>query len=175
MSNKDNDNYKMYKIKNKQKLMSSMTKKLAKYKRLFLLSICVFTFLSSQAEVMAQNELINIKLSNVTVAEAVKAVEKQTIFKFVYNNTDINASNKVSLNAVDESIEEIARLIFTGYDVTMRGNNVIIRKNLDSNQNTNRIVTGTVVDASNGETLIGVNIVIKGTTQGVVTDFDGNY
>lgn len=175
MSNKDNDNYKMYKIKNKQKLMSSMTKKLTKYKRLFLLSICVFTFLSSQAEVMAQNELINIKLSNVTVAEAVKAVEKQTIFKFVYNNTDINASNKVSLNAVDESIEEIARLIFTGYDVTMRGNNVIIRKNLDSNQNTNRIVTGTVVDASNGETLIGVNIVIKGTTQGVVTDFDGNY
>lgn len=44
----------------------------------------------------------------------------------------------------------------------------------ESNQQ-KRTITGTVVDAANGETLIGVNIVIKGTTQGVVSDFDGNY
>lgn len=44
----------------------------------------------------------------------------------------------------------------------------------ESNQQ-KRTITGTVVDATNGETLIGVNIVIKGTTQGVISDFDGNY
>lgn len=35
--------------------------------------------------------------------------------------------------------------------------------------------TGTVSDAESGEPLIGVNILIKGTSTGTVTDFDGNY
>ncbi len=35
-------------------------------------------------------------------------------------------------------------------------------------------VTGTIM-APSGETIIGANILIKGTTRGVVTDIDGNY
>ena len=35
-------------------------------------------------------------------------------------------------------------------------------------------VSGTVVDGQ-GETLIGVNVLVKGTTTGTVTDFDGRY
>jgi TonB-linked SusC/RagA family outer membrane protein len=36
-------------------------------------------------------------------------------------------------------------------------------------------VKGNITDATNGEPLIGVNILIKGTSTGTVTDFDGNY
>ncbi|PID69077.1 MAG: hypothetical protein CR989_03670, partial [Flavobacteriales bacterium] len=36
-------------------------------------------------------------------------------------------------------------------------------------------ITGTVTDASDGTSLPGVNVVEKGTTNGVTTDFDGNY
>ena len=36
-------------------------------------------------------------------------------------------------------------------------------------------VTGTVKDASTGETLIGVNVSVKGTTSGSITDIDGKY
>jgi TonB-linked SusC/RagA family outer membrane protein len=36
-------------------------------------------------------------------------------------------------------------------------------------------VTGTVTDASDGTTLPGASVVVKGTTQGTVTDVDGNY
>ncbi|MBC8488987.1 MAG: TonB-dependent receptor [Bacteroidetes bacterium] len=36
-------------------------------------------------------------------------------------------------------------------------------------------VTGTVTDASDGQTLPGVTILIKGTTIGTTTDVDGNY
>ncbi|GAA4839384.1 SusC/RagA family TonB-linked outer membrane protein [Algivirga pacifica] len=38
-----------------------------------------------------------------------------------------------------------------------------------------RVLSGTVRDAEDNITLIGVNVVIKGTTIGTVTDFDGNY
>lgn len=37
-----------------------------------------------------------------------------------------------------------------------------------------KTLTGTVTDLS-GEPLIGVSIVIKGTTNGTVTDIDGKY
>ncbi|MGE0020167.1 MAG: TonB-dependent receptor [Draconibacterium sp.] len=36
-------------------------------------------------------------------------------------------------------------------------------------------VRGTITDAKSGETLIGVNIIIEGTTTGTITDFDGNF
>ena len=36
-------------------------------------------------------------------------------------------------------------------------------------------VSGTVTDYSNGEPLPGVNIIIKGTTNGTITDIDGAY
>ena len=38
-----------------------------------------------------------------------------------------------------------------------------------------KTITGKVTDASNGEALPGVTIVVKGTTNGTVTNFDGNY
>ena len=38
-----------------------------------------------------------------------------------------------------------------------------------------RTVTGTVTGASDGEPLYGVSVMIKGTSNGVSTDFDGNY
>ncbi|MBN1415220.1 MAG: TonB-dependent receptor [Bacteroidales bacterium] len=38
-----------------------------------------------------------------------------------------------------------------------------------------RIISGSVSDATTGESLPGVNIIVEGTTSGVVTDIDGKY
>ena len=45
--------------------------------------------------------------------------------------------------------------------------------NVDAVQQTGKI-TGTVVD-NTGESIIGANVIIKGTTVGTITDFDGNF
>ena len=37
------------------------------------------------------------------------------------------------------------------------------------------VVTGNVTESANGEPIPGVSIIIKGTTVGTITDFDGNY
>lgn len=37
------------------------------------------------------------------------------------------------------------------------------------------LVSGTVTDAGNGDVLLGVNIMVVGTTDGTTTDIDGNY
>jgi len=36
-------------------------------------------------------------------------------------------------------------------------------------------INGKVTDALNGEAVVGVNIIIKGTISGTITDIDGNY
>lgn len=39
----------------------------------------------------------------------------------------------------------------------------------------NITVKGTITDGTNGETLIGASVIEKGTTNGVITDYDGNF
>ncbi|NLC04039.1 MAG: SusC/RagA family TonB-linked outer membrane protein, partial [Tissierellia bacterium] len=46
-----------------------------------------------------------------------------------------------------------------------------IEKNIQSDKKT---ITGTILDAY-GESIIGANIIEKGTTNGTITDFDGNF
>lgn len=46
---------------------------------------------------------------------------------------------------------------------------------LRANPNQDRSLSGMVTSASDGEPLIGVSVIVKGTTNGTVTDFDGKY
>jgi len=46
---------------------------------------------------------------------------------------------------------------------------------LASAQNSDGKVSGTVLSETNGEPLIGVSILVKGTTKGTVTDFNGAF
>lgn len=46
---------------------------------------------------------------------------------------------------------------------------------LSAQQSGKRIITGQVVDDENQEPLIGVSVLVVGTTTGTITDFDGNY
>ncbi|MDO5665066.1 MAG: TonB-dependent receptor [Bacteroidia bacterium] len=132
---------------------------------------------------MAQNEKIDLNLHNVTVIEAVKAVERQTTYKFVYSNADVDISRKVNINAVKESIESIAKIIFSGYDITVKGSNVIVTPHKSTNRNTGTqqvsqktlSIKGHVVDEK-GEPLVGVTIIVQGNPSlGTITDIDGNF
>ena len=44
-----------------------------------------------------------------------------------------------------------------------------------SQQSINQKVHGQVIDKMDNTPLIGVSVVVKGTTRGVVTDLEGNY
>ncbi len=91
----------------------------------------------------------------------------------MYNNNDVDVSQIINLNVVDESIEKVARAIFAGYNISVRGNNVIVTRKVSSGSNMNmmqqpkrRNVVGQVVDAQTHETIIGANIRVEGTDRG---------
>ena len=135
--------------------------------------------ISAHLNAMPQSELIELKLNNKTLLEALATVEKLTDYKFVYNNKDVDVTKTVNVDTEFESIEELTNTLLSEYEVSVRGNNIIIAKKAVSvasvNQAPERNVIGQIVDAQTGETVIGANIWIRESAKGTVTDIDGNF
>lgn len=143
-----------------------------------LLILGVF-LISAHLNGMPQSDLIELKLNNKTLLEALTTVETLTEYKFVYNNKDVDVTKIVSVDSEFESIEEFTSTLLSAYNVAVRGNNVIITKKSEDTasikQTAERNVTGQIVDAQTRETVIGANIWIRESAQGTVTDIDGRF
>src|SRR5690606_12140456 len=77
----------------------------------------------------------------------------------------------------NEKIDDVLEQLFAGTDVayTVTDRKIILAPSfLSENVQQQKSITGTVTD-EDGQPLPGVTVVIKGTTQGTVTNIDGNY
>lgn len=126
----------------------------------------------------AYSQDISLKINNVTVKEAMERVKKDTGYSFVFSSKDVNTSQRVSVSVSDASIEEVIKQILKGQqglDYEIQGKKIVLRKTVSSSASQDKkTVSGKVVDA-NGEPVIGATIMEKGTTNGTITDFDGNF
>lgn len=128
----------------------------------------------------AYSQDISLKINNVTVKEAMERVKKDTGYSFVFSSKDVNTSKRVSVSVSDASIEEVIKQILKGQqglDYEIQGKKIVLRKAQPVSNNGNqekKTVSGKVVDA-NGEPVIGATVLEKGTSNGTVTDFDGNF
>jgi TonB-linked SusC/RagA family outer membrane protein len=111
----------------------------------------------------------------------VKQIKSQSKYLFFYND---NLSS-VTLNAVNvkkASIETVLNKLFAGTDIVYKiSDNVIYlsRKVEEKEQSQQKdkkphAVTGCVTD-SKGEPIIGVSVMVKGSSTGAITDINGNY
>ena len=132
-----------------------------------------------QAKVWSQTELLELKVNNVTMVEAVKALQEKTQLKFVFNVEELQ-KYRVDLQIEDKTLEEALDLLFEGkplkYEITSE--HVIISQaepKPAAPQVPEEVeVKGVVVDI-NGVALPGVTILLKGTTLGTATDIDGRF
>ncbi|MDR1331106.1 MAG: TonB-dependent receptor [Tannerella sp.] len=141
-----------------------------------LLTACVS--LAFAAEASPQTARVNIRVDNRPARTVIDQIESQTDYLFVYNHENVDVSRHVSLHASNTPVAEVLAQVFGQSDViyAMEGNNILLMKRsepLEPQQNTRRI-TGSVIDEK-GEPIIGANIVEKGTSNGTVTDVDGNF
>lgn len=140
---------------------------------LFLL--CISSAWAEKAN--SQTAKVNILAENMQMKDIISQIESQTDYLFVYNYENVDLSRKMSLKASDIAVAEVLKIIFNNSDVVyaMEGNNILLMKNTtEGKQQTDKRITGKVTD-SKGEAIIGANIVEKGTTNGTVTDMNGNY
>ena len=158
-----------------------LTLKNVRAMKIALILLSAMLFRVSATEVYSQEISINLNMNNSTVKEVLKEIENRSDFTFYYNDEAINANKTVSVNVKNSRILDILTTILPNCDFKVVNKNIIITAKL-TNSRTNSPVTtqqkktisGFIQDV-NGNPIIGANIVVKGTTNGTVTDIEGNF
>lgn len=129
----------------------------------------------------AQTTVLSLNVENKTVREVFNEIERNSEYIFLYNDNAININRKVSLTANSLTIDKILDKLFSGTanTYTIDDRQIYIARKATTpvaapQQNPGWQLTGTVVD-NFGDPVIGANILIKGTTTGVITDIDGHF
>lgn len=123
---------------------------------------------------------ISISQQAGTFSDIINAVKTQTDYQFFYEDSlgdlEVNA-----IEVTNASIKEVLDKILAGKGVIYKIEDKIIYLSSDEakepaqkDPKKPRTIKGSVTDKS-GEPLIGVAVTVKGSTSGVITDFDGNY
>lgn len=126
--------------------------------------------------VNSQSLRVNIHANQKQAKEVIKQIEEQTDYLFVYNHDKVNLNNTVTIQANNETVAEVLNQMFTGTDIVyaMQGNNILLMHRNDKDLQQDRILRGTIID-TDGTPIIGANVVIKGSSNGTISDFDGHF
>jgi len=154
-----------------------------------IMKISVFLFIAGVIGMYASNSysqttLLSLDLRETTVGEVLTNIEDQSEFVFLYSNKLVDVNRKVNLRAKNKPVSNILDHLFADTDVRyvvfdrqiILSPEEMLKKTIEQQNAPPQeiVVTGKVTD-EDGNTLPGVNIVIKGTITGTISDADGNY
>ncbi len=129
-------------------------------------------------EILSQKILeqkISVDLQDVDIRSALKSIEETASVYFTYRPSIISEISTVSIKAEDERLDRVLENIFSPYSISYKvygDNNLVL--SIDPIELEEKIITGVITDNS-GEALIGANVLVKGTSIGTTTDFNGAY
>lgn len=137
----------------------------------------VASLLSTTATASAQR--VSIALNNAKVEKALAAITDQTGLSIAYSGQVVDLTRKVTLHFTNAELtlvlDKLGEGTSLGYEV--KNGKIYLFDNQSNkalSEQEPKKVTGVVTD-SKGEPIIGANVVEKGTTNGTVTDLDGNF
>ena len=149
--------------------------------RLFLF-LMILGVLQSTASV-SQTKRFSLNEKNISVRDVLKQIENQSEFRFFYEEDKLNVDDKLTISTSNSTIQEVLDQLSkqTGIEYRMMENNFVVLKSKSSNESDssiavqqNKTISGKVTDSS-GAPLPGVTVMIKGTTNGTITNADGKY
>lgn len=125
---------------------------------------------------------VRIDEESVTLGQFFKIIEKQTPFTFLYDSERINFDTEVTFTKNVGSVESYLAQISYQSNLRFRqvNNGIDVKVGPQSPEDTNSdkaedvVVSGTVLDET-GTPIPGVTIIVKGTTNGTVSDVDGKF
>ncbi len=147
-----------------------------KFLRVMKLSVILTCVLSANlmASVYSQHARFDLNINDQSIRNVLKTIEDKSEFRFFYNDGFADLDKKLTFDVTDKSIEELMSLVLSNTAVSykvMDNNFIVITPKELAKQHQ---ITGVVTDKK-GTPLPGVNVVIKGTTIGVVTGTNGEY
>ncbi len=145
---------------------------------LFLLISATCAFAN---ESYSQTKTLNLSMEKATVKEVLSKIEDQSEFYFMYSSKFIDVDREVSVNVKDKKIETVLDLLFarTNVNYTIKDKFIVLTTSELSGSGMfsaakQKPISGKVAD-SYGFPLPGVSVIVKGTTNGTVTDINGDF
>lgn len=131
----------------------------------------------------SQRTKLTLDLKNVSLEDALKTIEDQSEFFFLYSPKMVDVSRKVDIDLADKDVDFILNQMFTGtgVDYVIKDRQIVITTDemiqpfKKETPQQERTITGVITDAETGETLPGVSVLIKGTLTGTITNMNGQY
>lgn len=163
----------MKKIAPKGLLLSASLKKLLLIMKLAIF-LMVFTVLQTLAgTVKSQTSGLTLNVKQTKVEDILLQIENQSNFVFLYNKDLIDVEKTASISVKNSAVEDVLHLLFEGTNINykMMGRQIVLSPSFSEQQ---KKVTGKVTD-TNGESLPGVAVTVKGTTNGTITSIEGTY
>ncbi|MFN4313838.1 MAG: SusC/RagA family TonB-linked outer membrane protein [Chitinophagaceae bacterium] len=120
---------------------------------------------------------INLKAKKTEISGVLRAIEKQTNYRFLYNNNLPDIREKISIDVKNAELTEVLDVILqkTSLLYQAMGNNlIVIKENPSAIERVDVVVRG-VVTGEGGLPLAGASVVVKGTTIGTTTNNDGAF
>jgi TonB-linked SusC/RagA family outer membrane protein len=145
---------------------------------LFMKLTVLFLFLGlvqGFGKAYSQNTEVTVSLHNVRLSKALSVIERESHYRFLYNNNEVKGTQKVSVRATKEPVPQLLDRLLAHTDLTYKilANNLIVIAPHPASIVLQKL-TGSVTD-STGQPLVGVTIKVKGTSLGTVTDAQGNF
>ena len=129
----------------------------------------------------AQNQRVSLEFKKAPLVKVLEEIGRQSAMPVVYNVDDVDNFLKVTVTAKDEAVAQVLNRVLNGTSVSyaIANGHIVLSKagkvtSINQQKQETVKVKGKVVDAT-GEPLIGVSILVKGSTNGTVTDVDGNF
>ncbi len=137
--------------------------------------LCIVSLLPISASTYSQGSLFNLNLTNTSIIDIFNQIEQESGYHFFYNEQYVDLEKKVDINVTEMEITKILDLVLenTSSTYTIIDDDLIVI--LPKNTIQQLRVTGIVTDGESGEPLPGVNVIIEGTTKGVISDLNGRY
>lgn len=109
----------------------------------------------------------------VSLKQAFEKIESVSKYKIAYNTALLDVNKTVTLNQKNADVLKVLDTILAGTGCTYQVNNgyIVITP---VKKSVIKKIKGTVKDVK-GEPIIGATVIVKGTTNGTITDFDGNF
>jgi TonB-linked SusC/RagA family outer membrane protein len=128
----------------------------------------------------SQNTKLTLNLNDATVENVLEQIESQSEFYFLCNNKLVDINRKVNIHMEDQNISDILAQVFEGTNVDyfVIDRQIVLSPDTYLSNIKSKLqpitVTGKVT-GEDGTPLIGATILEKGTTNGAITDVEGNY
>ena len=124
----------------------------------------------------AQAQKVSFNAGSVTLKVAFQKIEAVSAYKIAYNGSQLDVNRKVVLNQQNKEVLDVLTQILsgTGFTYSVKGKYIVIAPQQDEKTKKSKRISGKIVDET-GEPIIGANVLVAGTTQGTITDLDGNF